>query len=173
MWYISDTHFGHRNAVEKHGRPFSSIEEHDETIIANWNSKVGKDEIVYVLGDFWYRGQSAPINYIKRLKGKKILIAGNHDKKWLRVFGARGFESVHQYLETENAVLFHYPIVEWNGEKRGVPHIFGHVHANHTPWCAPNSYNACVDINGWSPVTMEELKINHAKWRKTYEDIGD
>ena len=47
----SDLHFRH-NKKEIYGpRGFESIEEHDDTIVKNWNETVGKDDIVYVLGD--------------------------------------------------------------------------------------------------------------------------
>ncbi|PIK72043.1 MULTISPECIES: hypothetical protein [Methylobacterium] len=36
-------------------RPFASIEEHDETLIANRNAAVGTDDTVRHLGDFCYR----------------------------------------------------------------------------------------------------------------------
>ena len=36
LFFTSDTHFGHRHILEFCKRPFSSIEEHDEQLIANW-----------------------------------------------------------------------------------------------------------------------------------------
>ncbi|MBQ3404908.1 MAG: hypothetical protein IJG63_05785 [Oscillospiraceae bacterium] len=54
-FYIADTHFGHRNCVRFDDRPFRSIEEHDETLISNWNSVVQPRDDVFILGDFAYK----------------------------------------------------------------------------------------------------------------------
>lgn len=54
-YYISDLHIGHTNALAFDARPFKTIEENDETIKNNWNSVVGLDDDVYLLGDIsWY-----------------------------------------------------------------------------------------------------------------------
>lgn len=50
-YYISDLHIGHTNALAFDARPFKTIEENDETIKNNWNSVVGLDDDVYLLGD--------------------------------------------------------------------------------------------------------------------------
>jgi len=52
VWFTSDWHFGHRNILTLgQGRPFSSIEEHDEFLIDRYNAVVRDDDVVWVLGD--------------------------------------------------------------------------------------------------------------------------
>lgn len=54
--YISDTHFGHINAISFDNRPFNNVDEMDKAIIALRKEPVADDDIVYVLGDFsWYK----------------------------------------------------------------------------------------------------------------------
>lgn len=56
IFYIADTHFNHSNIIGFDNRPFSSVEEMNETLIHNWNSVVKHGDQVYILGDFcWSR----------------------------------------------------------------------------------------------------------------------
>jgi calcineurin-like phosphoesterase family protein len=73
VFFTADTHFGSERTLTLSRRPFKTVEEMDETLIDNWNSVVGKDDIVWHLGDFG--------NYevVKRLNGKINLIWGNYE----------------------------------------------------------------------------------------------
>jgi calcineurin-like phosphoesterase family protein len=76
--FISDLHLSHKNMAIKRG--FSSVLEHDEYIISQWNKKVHKNDVTYILGDVTMETHN---NYylLDRLKGSKIVILGNHDMK--------------------------------------------------------------------------------------------
>ena len=52
IFFTADTHWGHRNIIRYCQRPFADVEEMNEALITNWNSTVGKDDIVFHLGDF-------------------------------------------------------------------------------------------------------------------------
>src|SRR5574344_1744695 len=82
VFVISDTHFGHKNIIKFEKTQFSTIEEHDETIIRNWNRVVTrKEDVVYHLGDVGLTKGDYLKSAISRLRGYKILIMGNHDRK--------------------------------------------------------------------------------------------
>ena len=53
------------------------IQAHDKALVENWNKIVGKNDRVYILGDFAFRNH---LDYLLALNGNKILIKGNHDK---------------------------------------------------------------------------------------------
>ena len=54
-YYIADTHFGHENIMRHCNRPFTSVDEQDEILIKNWNNTVGKNDTVYIIGDFCFK----------------------------------------------------------------------------------------------------------------------
>lgn len=129
-YYISDTHFGHANAIKFDSRPFKTVEEMDNTLIKNWNNVVKDDDTVYVVWDFsWYK-EDKTLEILEKLNGHKVLIKGNHDKVSPKI--GKTFEMVRDYLEINDGdkkvILFHYPIISWKMQFRGAVHLYGHVH---------------------------------------------
>ncbi|MBQ7307958.1 MAG: metallophosphoesterase [Clostridia bacterium] len=156
IYFISDTHFGHKNIIDICNRPFQNIEEMDSTLIENWNKTINSDDIVYIVGDF--AGDNVDADYyLKKLNGKKILLIGNHDKNWIKKLYKRNnwniyndpeykllvkynyFYDVKFYLEKlmfdQIVTLCHYPMVDFAfssklfKEKFGLL-IHGHIHNN-------------------------------------------
>lgn len=132
-YYISDLHFGCQNKYE--GRTL----DHDKLIKENWNKTVTNGDTVYILGDIGREGGNKEMEYlceiISTLKGKKVLIQGNHEKlKDIRI--KQLFTEIVPYKEvSDNAdginkmvVLSHYPILFWNGQHKDWIHLYGHVH---------------------------------------------
>lgn len=176
--YISDLHLFHGNVIKMCNRPFNSIDEMHRTIINNWNNKVNNDDMVYILGDISLGHTQGCIEILKKLKGKKTLIIGNHDKKSLKnqTF-CDLFEEITIYKEIndngQKIVLFHYPIEEWNGFFRGYIHLFGHVHdKEYNLRKIPNRYNVCSDVLNFIPSTLEEIiQMNELKEDKVFNII--
>lgn len=139
-YYISDLHLFSKNqtieGLNFDNRPFKTIDEMHEAILNNWNSRVTNGDTVYILGDISNRGKNEDlIAFVARLKGKKILIAGNHDD--IRDYRYKQlFYAVYDYFElSENVkgqayklVLCHYPILMWNGQHNGTILLYGHLH---------------------------------------------
>lgn len=95
FYLIADTHFGHKRIIEYCHRPFSSVEEMDQSLIHNWNVTVKNNETIIHLGDFAIASGEKIKTIMNQLNGVKKLIRGNHDysnsvTKW-RNFG---FEEV-------------------------------------------------------------------------------
>lgn len=161
-FFTSDTHFGHANIIKYCDRPFASVGEMDEALIANWNARVGRNDDVYHLGDFAFGcDYDHAVKCWNRLNGYKQIVLGNHDKHILHMEyeGILSPKSEH-YMEIEvekqKIVLFHYGMRTWHHSLRGVWHLYGHSH-NMLP---PLGKSVDVGVDGWdfAPVSMEQLR---------------
>lgn len=192
----SDTHFNHgkllHNSPVEEGydrrcdRPFDSVEEMNETLIANWNSVVGSGDRVLHLGDFAMGNRKLIPGILERLKGNIVLIPGNHDYKrddeYFRqaghsVIGRKdAFVTIHKRGELAVKIeLTHRPT---DLKVEGVDVAFcGHVHelwsVQHKGWVVPDYvrrhniekgfktacdiYNVGVDKRGFTPRLIEEI----------------
>lgn len=158
--FTADSHFGHRNILkyDKTRNHFTSLEEHDEHLIEQWNQTVGPGDTVYHLGDFTFSSDWK--KYYDRLKGNIHLILGNHDKKF-----PGGFASIQDvlYLKNENLFLSHYPHYSWNKSYHGVIHLFGHVHETFkfVPGLDPmtnKNLNVGVTWHKFRPISLDEVR---------------
>lgn len=132
-FYISDFHFDHTNVIKFDSRPFSSVEEMNNTLIENWNSVVEPGDTVYILGDFCWGTEARWIEILKQLKGNKQLIRGNHDLKNMSSQLRSMFQDVKDYKEiTDNGrhvIMSHYPIPFYKADYNpNVYMLYGHVH---------------------------------------------
>lgn len=139
-FYISDTHIGHERMLTMQPRPFGSIAEHDEFIIAAWNSVVGDEDIVYHLGDFAFnlsRDAERIRGVFTRLMGRKYLVIGNHDvdkrgalHPTLASLGwaARPEHALRTTDGGHDLWLTHYAGRSWPSQHYGSVHFYGHSH---------------------------------------------
>lgn len=155
IFYTADLHFGHANIIKYCNRPFSSVQEMDEIMIANWNKVVGINDTVMVLGDFTFRQHES---YARRLNGRKILIKGNHDRIRGRL---QNFDEVWSVYEDnvngQIIVLSHYAMRTWNKSFHGSWHLYGHSHGT-LPEDEGMSFDVGVDVWNFYPVSFEVVR---------------
>ena len=173
IYFTSDTHFGHYNIIRLCNRPFADADEMNEYMLYRWNEKVNENDTIYIIGDLFFKCKK-PQNILSQLKGKKHLIIGNHDNSWLRLVddASEYFKSVSNYLEISDGIrgitLCHYPMMSWK-HKQKTYMIHGHIHNDtslgYWQYLKENDriLNAGVDINGFSPVSFEELLNNNIR----------
>ena len=160
IFLIGDCHFGHRNIIKYCNRPFANVEEMTEGLIKNWNSVVGKNDIVYVVGDFALCGKQKIIEIGKRLNGRKRLIIGNHDGASIATYREAGFEFVynHSIVLDDFYIVSHIPMV---GISENCPfaNIFAHVHDDPTyKDCSCRSFCVSAERINYTPIEFEAIK---------------
>lgn len=143
------------------------IELHDKELIKRWNDVIKYDnDLVFILGDFSFRNGKETNEILKQLKGRKILVLGNHDNIFMdKDFDKSLFVDIVNYkeitLDNQRIIMFHFPIQVWNKKHAGALHLYGHVHSNKTTshplqYEIPLSYNVGVDVNGYRPICVKE-----------------
>ena len=169
IFLTSDTHFNHLNITkfEPVSRPFETIEEMNEALVNNWNSVVSDEDTVYVVGDF-FMGMLDKIDPIlNRLKGKIILVRGNHDTpNRLKLYRERGIEIKDiEYIRYKGKffILCHFPLA--NEEFKNMVRqdnseiiiCYGHIHSNAPTGYVDGTYHVGVDTNNLTPVALENI----------------
>jgi len=85
IYAISDLHLSTRceKPMDIFGKGW---ENYIENIKNDWRQKVCDDDVVLLCGDFSWAMQTedamADFDVLKELKGKKVLVRGNHDYWW-------------------------------------------------------------------------------------------
>ncbi len=159
IYFIADTHFGHKNIIEYENRPFGNVEEMDKVLTKNWNNTVSEADTVFMLGDFSFYGKEKTMNICKSLNGKKILVMGNHDEHTPNWYRECGFEEVSRFpVIYENFwILSHEPM--YVNTNMPYANIFGHIHSNPIYKTVSNQ-SACVSVEriDYRPVEFSEIK---------------
>lgn len=149
----------------------------DEYIINMWNETITENDTVYHLGDVCYLDRRCDIttnfnratSYISRLKGRKILVLGNHDDEMyrkddpkctydriIRFWMDAGFESVSLTNALNEFVHMRHKPPEFCN--RPYFNIYGHVHMD-MQYRTVTPVSACVSCERWGfrPASLQVL----------------
>lgn len=169
--FTSDDHFNHEATLDGRlglNRPFATIGEHDEALIARWNDAVGADDVVWHLGDFCYRCPERRAREIfSRLNGRqRFLIRGNHDRIGARLPWDGIFDVARVLVPLPDGLgqgvwCSHYAHRVWPRMHRGDIHLFGHSHGT-LPGTAMST-DVGVDCFDFRPVTLDEIRVRLAE----------
>jgi calcineurin-like phosphoesterase family protein len=181
IWFTADMHLNHANIIlyadrkrfyrgDKDVIPIidewisleakhSCKNRMNKKLIEYWNELVDKDDIVYHLGDFCFKGSSTAKYFEDKLNGTIIHIMGNHDSN----NGVKGYIT-RAVMEFSNKVVYavHRPpdmpieIPEWCDFV-----ICGHIHNNwkhrYLEGCDIPIINVGVDVWDYRPVSVHSL----------------
>jgi len=164
VFFTADLHFSHQNIIEYCNRPWKKAEAMNKGLIDNWNSVVGEKDEVYILGDLTLMNSDQSTKLaamLSRMKGKKHLICGNHDKLKPSDYIDIGFNSVHYpYFVWNNWILVHDPALAVACPENSLI-LCGHVH-NAFGKVLPAEkgrtiINVGVDVWDYKPVSEEQI----------------
>ena len=146
MWFSADLHLGHANIIAYSARPFVDVESMNEALIERWNSSVLPADTVWVLGDVALGRIADTLALVSRLHGRKLLLAGNHDRcwaghdrrseGWTERYRDAGFAEVHQdrvriAIGARSVLGCHFP---YGGDSHDRDRYLGHRPSDKGDW---------------------------------------
>lgn len=161
-WFMADLHLNHEFMTEidpmtgQSYRPFKTVEEMNNTIIDNINKVVKPKDKLYLMGDVLFKPATSE-HLLKRIKGKKQLIIGNHDdiKKNTRYY-VDHFDKILLWkkFKDEGFVCTHIPLRP-DGIRDCILNVHGHIHKANLP--EPCYLNVSAENTNYAPVHMDTV----------------
>jgi len=166
-------------------RDFATLEAMNDALVEGINRTVGKDDTLFVLGDWSFGGIESIPAFRSRLNCENIhFIFGNHDhhiqNEDKNLQGL--FSSVAHYREISvgkcRIVLSHYAHRVWNGSHQGALHLYGHSHSNLEAMPNGKSMDVGVDnafkiLGEYRPFSFHEIKALLDKREIVFPDHHD
>jgi calcineurin-like phosphoesterase family protein len=153
IFFTSDTFFGRKlTAIE---RGFSSDEEMFDTYIENWNKRVGKNDMVYHLGNFAWDPIACESSMI-HLNGKINFLSGQYDSHLpemsLIKLGRHSIIS-HQIaiIPNINCIISHWPLLDWIGKEEDYIHVHGGTQSTNLE----DGYRFNANVSNWNNAPIE------------------
>ena len=154
VWLYSDPHFSDEEMIYLRANYIG-----DDEQVKRINSKIGKNDTLIILGDI------GNVEYVKKLRGYKVLIMGNHDA------GASNYrrkayddesgivKDNHLFDEVYEGPLFISDKILLSHEPIMFPcalNIHGH---DHSKWHKEDAfhYNVCAEHINYTPVCLKHI----------------
>lgn len=158
-WIIADTHFFHTRIGLYCDRP----DDWQARILAQWQSLVGPEEVVFHLGDLALGGKDAMAQLMTELPGQLYLLRGNHDRHSKAFYESLGIQMVPDPLEIransgQRLIFSHRPILPL---APNVLNLHGHVHNNPTPGLSAQHLDLCVDVRQYRPWQSKDVLASY------------
>ena len=154
-WITTDFHLGHHFAIETGWR-----EPNFESKIVSWYSKNVKDgDTVINLGDFSFTNKETTLKLLEGLKGRAILVRGNHDSRGINWYYDCGFSFVCDnfawHYKGKNIIFSHrpYPIELMSNYDIN---IHGHMHTK-KEFVSDKHYLVCIEDINYHMVNLDAI----------------
>lgn len=157
QYFISDMHFDDANILVYEHRPFSCVEEMNETIIHNINTVVKNSDDILTIG-----GDVGNPEYLKYLKCHFEIVKGNHDNlKVLKAMYPDVFISPYPIYK-DGCWISHEPITFMPAE---CPYLNIHGHLHHLIYGTEDRtwkggcryFNTSVERTNYMPISKTEI----------------
>jgi len=166
-WFTADLHLGHAAVIDICGRPFADLAAMEAHLLRAIQDRVAPDHNIWILGDFAHAKDIGDArdrirDQFAAIPGRKHLIIGNHDRRWVRELPWTSVAHFHEIVVDQRRIsLSHYPMVTFPGAGHGALQLFGHVHQN---WAGSrNSINVGVDQWHYRPASLPEIEARAAR----------
>lgn len=163
IYLTSDLLFGRASVAKSRG--FESVDHMEETLVAEWNSVVKDNDVVYHVGNFSWDPITAEAAASK-LNGKIIFALGEYDSHIPALYSVRSGR--HFVLPSSIAVVkdvmmskkrsmrrdmivCHWPLLDWPGRDTGTLH----VHGGTMKTDLTSGRRFCVGIEMWNMRPIE------------------
>lgn len=152
--------------VSQPARPWTDLDEMSEGLIARHNEYVRSGDVVYHLGDMFWRTFPAyrAVGVIDRLNGQHYYILGNHEELVEatpnhelrnRFVWIKERAKIRPRKDLPSIVLDHYAARVWDGSHKGNIQLYGHSHGNLPD--IGRQMDVGVDANNWYPVSLDSV----------------
>lgn len=158
-YFAADYHWGHVNVLGYDNRPFKTIEEHDQLIIAKHNEIVRPTDHFWFIGDISLHATTSYVeDLLKQLKGILHFLKGNHDnRKIIKLFSKYGIyhgEQVTIRIDDQKMTLNHCRMYVFFNSHYGAWNLHGHSHGalDKAPW--GKTLDVGINIRDYAPLSF-------------------
>lgn len=179
IFFTADEHYGSKRTLEVTRRPFTSVEEMDNAMVARVND-LPENAIVYHVGDF---GRYETVKLF-RPDIKHVLIFGNYEDWHLKIHKSEqhmGMEFVDYLLDLGFSAIHSldhqielYPNVTMNMVHKPTEadlnkfNLFGHIHR--LQMVKRFGLNVGVDVHKYRPVPLSTVRHYHHLIESFYDE---
>ncbi len=188
-FFTSDLHFNSLRTIKSDGRPFKNEKQMDKYIIRQFNKQAGKNDTIYVIGDFLNCSNENDISwqksifYAKKIKAEIVLILGNNEERIIKYYFGGSFNKFRDYclfIGFKDVLKNH--TIKIVGEEFFLTHkpkdckldklnLFGHMHAAGGIYKS-FGFSVCCDLSFFRLLTSSDIQ-RYLKKKNKYWAIDE
>ena len=156
IWLIADTHLYHDKIVVLSDRPSNFT----QLIISNLRRLIAEQDTLIHLGDVILYKHPELVSILDSIKGRKILVMGNHDRKSKGWYMRAGFASAMDMMVWGNILFSHKPVEHLpDGVKYNIHgHFHNDEHRKGESWYDPAVHKLlAIENTDYQPIKLQQF----------------